>query len=174
MLLRMLWRNATRGCRCTRRTGRSRQDRHRGAISRRAEPGRAAVAPRRSLRVEFLSRARCRVFLAGIAPVLHARRLCSATRPKGAGLLHLLGEALASGGAHLLVLDGLERVQRQEGRAPALFGQIEDPLLKGLLTRIAAGRRTNGRPGDEPISADRSQFFSRRWLPAHRCRASQS
>ena len=38
---------------------------------------------------------------------------------------------------HLLVLDGLERVQRGEGHAPGVFGQIEDPLLKGLLTRLA-------------------------------------
>jgi tetratricopeptide (TPR) repeat protein len=58
---------------------------------------------------------------------------------KGAGLLHLLREALANGGPHLLVLDGLERVQRQENHASGVFGQIEDPLLKGLLTRISEG-----------------------------------
>jgi AAA ATPase domain len=58
---------------------------------------------------------------------------------KGAGLLHLLRDALSIGGPHLLVLDGLERVQRQEGPAPGLFGQIEDPLLRGLLTRVAEG-----------------------------------
>ncbi len=57
---------------------------------------------------------------------------------KGAGLLHLLSDALQEGGPHLLVLDGLERVQRQEG-ASGGFGQIEDPLLKGLLVRIAEG-----------------------------------
>ena len=58
---------------------------------------------------------------------------------KGAGLLHLLREALAVGGPHLLVLDGLERVQRQEGAGPGGFGQVEDPLLRGLLTRLAEG-----------------------------------
>jgi hypothetical protein len=58
---------------------------------------------------------------------------------KGAGLLHLLGDALSNGGPHLLILDGLERVQRQEGSASGHFGQIEDPLLRGLLTRIAEG-----------------------------------
>src|SRR5262245_58872842 len=52
---------------------------------------------------------------------------------RGAGLLHLLREALAVGGPHLLVLDGLERVQRQEGDGPGAFGQVEDPLLRGLL-----------------------------------------
>jgi hypothetical protein len=61
------------------------------------------------------------------------------TPAKGAGLLHLLRDALESGGTHLLVLDGLERVQRQESRAPGVLGQIEDPLLKGLLCRIADG-----------------------------------
>ena len=63
----------------------------------------------------------------------------AATPAKGAGLLHLLSSGLARGGAHLLVLDGLERVQRVEGHDPGPFGRIEDPLLKGLLTRIAEG-----------------------------------
>jgi hypothetical protein len=58
---------------------------------------------------------------------------------KGAGLLHLLREALHWGGPYLLVLDGLERVQRQADSSAGAFGQIEDPLLKGLLTRIAEG-----------------------------------
>jgi hypothetical protein len=58
---------------------------------------------------------------------------------KGTGLLHLLRESLAEGGPHLLVLDGLERVQRQGDEQPGSFGQIEDPLLKGLLTRVAEG-----------------------------------
>ena len=61
------------------------------------------------------------------------------TPAKGAALLHLLRDALEKGGPHLLVLDGLERVQRQGGSATEAFGQIEDPLLKGLLTRIAEG-----------------------------------
>jgi hypothetical protein len=63
----------------------------------------------------------------------------SATPAKGAGLLHLLRDALMTGGRHLLVLDGLERVQRQESHQPGLFGQIEDPLLRGLLTRVGEG-----------------------------------
>src|SRR5579864_9506188 len=58
---------------------------------------------------------------------------------RGAGLLHLLREALMEGGPHLLVLDGLERVQKQESDALGNYGQVEDPLLKGLLTRIAEG-----------------------------------
>jgi hypothetical protein len=58
---------------------------------------------------------------------------------KGAGLLHLLREALAEGGPYLLVLDGLERVQLQETSSTGVYGQVEDPLLKGLLSRIAEG-----------------------------------
>jgi hypothetical protein len=57
---------------------------------------------------------------------------------QGAGLLHLLAGALQAGGPHLMVLDGLERVQRQGGPAGG-YGQIEDPLLAALLGRIAEG-----------------------------------
>jgi hypothetical protein len=63
----------------------------------------------------------------------------SSTPAKGAALLHLMVDALSSGGAHLLVLDGLERVQRPESHGTGQFGQIEDPLLKGLLARVAEG-----------------------------------
>jgi hypothetical protein len=58
---------------------------------------------------------------------------------RGAGLLHLLRERLAAGGPHLLVLDGLERVQRPESGAGHVYGEVEDPLLRGLLTRAAEG-----------------------------------
>ena len=37
------------------------------------------------------------------------------------------------------MLDGLERVQRGEGHSAGAFGQLEDPLLKSLLSRIADG-----------------------------------
>jgi hypothetical protein len=59
------------------------------------------------------------------------------TSAKGIGILHFLHDAFASGGPHLLVLDGLERVQRQENTAS--YGRIEDPLLKGFLVRLAEG-----------------------------------
>jgi hypothetical protein len=39
----------------------------------------------------------------------------------------------------LLVLDGLERVQVMDDSSGGVFGQIEDPLLKGLLIRSAEG-----------------------------------
>jgi hypothetical protein len=56
---------------------------------------------------------------------------------RGLGLLHLLQEALRNGGPHLLVLDGLERVQRQAESGS--HGQLEDPLLRALLAQIAEG-----------------------------------
>ena len=55
----------------------------------------------------------------------------AATPARGAGLLHLLREALSAGGPHLLVLDGLERVQQQGGPAPAATG--------GSRTRCSGG-----------------------------------
>ncbi|HZU39087.1 MAG TPA: hypothetical protein VFA18_24390, partial [Gemmataceae bacterium] len=58
------------------------------------------------------------------------------TPARGLGLLHLLHEALAQNGPHLPVLDGLERVQQQGADA---FGKLEDPLLRGLLERLATG-----------------------------------
>jgi hypothetical protein len=68
-----------------------------------------------------------------------ARPATAVPTARGAGLLHLLREALAEGGPHLLVLDGLERVQCQQTTSTEVYGQIEDPLLKGLLTRMAEG-----------------------------------
>lgn len=60
-------------------------------------------------------------------------------KASGAGWFHLLSEALGSGGRYLLVLDGLERVQRQQTDASGIYGELEDPLLRGLLARLAAG-----------------------------------
>lgn len=56
---------------------------------------------------------------------------------QGAGLLPQLRDLLHEGGRFLLILDGLERVQRQAGDAS--YGRIDDPLLKSLLIRIAEG-----------------------------------
>src|SRR5262249_8744794 len=57
---------------------------------------------------------------------------------RGAGLLHLLRDRLSARGPNLLVLDGLERVQR-DGQPAKPRGRVEDPLLKGPLTRAAEG-----------------------------------
>jgi hypothetical protein len=61
------------------------------------------------------------------------------TPAKGSGLLHLLRDALSSGSRYLLVLDGLEKVQRQEDSPAGDYGQIEDPLLKAFLLRVGEG-----------------------------------
>jgi hypothetical protein len=57
----------------------------------------------------------------------------------GAGLLYRLTEMLAEGGRNLLILDGLERVQRPPGDLKHGFGELEDPLLRQAVTRLAAG-----------------------------------
>ncbi len=57
----------------------------------------------------------------------------------GLGLVHLLAAALDNGERNLLVLDGLERVQSAGDRNADDFGRLEDPLLKTLLLRAAAG-----------------------------------
>ena len=57
----------------------------------------------------------------------------------GAGLLYRLAGMLAEGARNLLVLDGLERVQRPPGNVKRGFGELEDPLLRQAVTRLAAG-----------------------------------
>jgi hypothetical protein len=69
----------------------------------------------------------------------HLSPAAAATPARGTGLLHLIREALADDRVRLLVLDGLERVQRQETDATGRYGQLEDPLLQGLLARAAEG-----------------------------------
>jgi hypothetical protein len=62
---------------------------------------------------------------------------------KGSGWFHLLREELSGTKRVLLILDGLERVQRPITDASGIYGDLEDPLLKGLLTRLASsGGRT--------------------------------
>ncbi|HJP83740.1 MAG TPA: AAA family ATPase, partial [Fimbriimonadaceae bacterium] len=62
---------------------------------------------------------------------------------KGSGWFHLLREELSGNKRVLLILDGLERVQRPITDASGIYGDLEDPLLKGLLTRLASsGGRT--------------------------------
>jgi tetratricopeptide (TPR) repeat protein len=61
------------------------------------------------------------------------------TQANGAGWFYLLSEALSSGGRYLIVLDGLERVQRPQTDASGIYGALEDPLLRGLLVRLASG-----------------------------------
>lgn len=52
--------------------------------------------------------------------------------------LATLEAALAEGPPHLLVLDGLERVQA-DGRGHRAHGELEDPLLRRLLVALARG-----------------------------------
>jgi hypothetical protein len=64
--------------------------------------------------------------------------------PSAGGLLERLQVALAGDEPHLLVLDGLERVQA-EGTTGRRRGEIEDPQLRRLLRWLAAGLGTRTR-----------------------------
>jgi hypothetical protein len=61
------------------------------------------------------------------------------SEPAGAaGSLYLTFQALEGGARNLLMLDGLERVQRIGG-SDGLLGDIVDPVLSQLIRRLAAG-----------------------------------
>src|SRR5262249_58263292 len=60
------------------------------------------------------------------------------------GLMERLQNALAGDEPHLLVLDGLERVQA-EGTTGRLRGELEDPQLRRLLRWLTAGQGTRTR-----------------------------
>jgi tetratricopeptide (TPR) repeat protein len=64
--------------------------------------------------------------------------------PSAGGLLERLQVALTGDEPHLLVLDGLERVQA-EGTTGRRRGEIEDPQLRRLLRWLAAGLGTRTR-----------------------------
>lgn len=62
---------------------------------------------------------------------------------KGASWLHLLKNQLTNGERLLVVLDGLERVQRQRRiseHSPHNYGELEDPLLREFLQRMAGAK----------------------------------
>jgi len=103
-----------------------------------AELATAAAPPERLFVWSFYQEPDAGLFLER-AYQYFAGQSAGAQPAKGAGLLHLLRDALADGGPHWLILDGLERVQCQENTSTERYGQIEDPLLKSLLTRIAEG-----------------------------------
>src|SRR5205085_4119046 len=66
------------------------------------------------------------------------------TPTSAGGLLELLQVALTEDQSHLLVLDGLERVQA-EGTTGRPRGEMEDPQLRRLLRWLAAGQGTRTR-----------------------------
>jgi transcriptional regulator with XRE-family HTH domain/tetratricopeptide (TPR) repeat protein len=67
-----------------------------------------------------------------------ARNDASHATSSAAVTVESLERALAAGPPHLLVLDGLETVQ-SEGNAARAFGELEDPVLRRLLTACARG-----------------------------------
>ena len=67
----------------------------------------------------------------------------STVQAQGTGWFHVLKHALESTGPNLLILDGLERVQRPVTDGSGIFGELEDPLLRGLLVRLASNPGRN-------------------------------
>lgn len=57
----------------------------------------------------------------------------------GVGTYYLLLDALQRAPRPLIVLDGLERVQRARSDKSGHFGDLTDPLLGQVVTRLAAG-----------------------------------
>lgn len=58
---------------------------------------------------------------------------------RSATAVYRLVDALAGGRRTLLVLDGLERVQREHSDSRHRFGELEDSLLRQFVRRIASG-----------------------------------
>ncbi len=61
---------------------------------------------------------------------------------KGLAWILMLKESLSRGSRNLMILDGLEKVQRQKRRSPVdkrVRGELEDALLRDVLRRLASG-----------------------------------
>ena len=58
---------------------------------------------------------------------------------RGSTAVYRLTDLLATGNRSLIVMDGLERVQRSVSDERRMFGELEDPLLRQFLTRLAMG-----------------------------------
>lgn len=63
-------------------------------------------------------------------------RISSST---GRALLYELQAVIPQDKRFLLVMDGLERVQRAQSTKRGLFGELEDPLLRQVISRLGAG-----------------------------------
>lgn len=57
----------------------------------------------------------------------------------GVGMLYRLIEVLANRERHLIVMDGLERVQRPQSDLYGAFGELDDPLLRQVVSRLTLG-----------------------------------
>lgn len=57
----------------------------------------------------------------------------------GMTIVYRLSELIADVGHCLIILDGLERIQRPYSDSRHMFGEIEDPLLRHFIRRLGAG-----------------------------------
>ena len=58
---------------------------------------------------------------------------------KGSGALYLLTNLLAKRGRCLIVMDGLERIQRSRSDPYGMLGELENPLFRQVVSRLALG-----------------------------------
>lgn len=61
------------------------------------------------------------------------------TDAKGSSAIYQLTDVLARGGHHLIVMDGLERVQRAFSDERKQFGELDEPMLRQFVRRMALG-----------------------------------
>ena len=88
------------------------------------------------------------------------------------GRLDRLQRGLRDGRPHLIVLDGLERVQEDAGSG-RVRGELSDQTLKLLLRALVRRSGPCPRPRDLPISTGRSRGLDEPRLPRHPPRRSQ-
>lgn len=81
------------------------------------------------------------------------------------GRLERLQRALAGDEAHLLVLDGLERVQA-EGHDGRLRGTLEDPQIKTIAALLGGWTWPSAGIGNLPVSVGRPRAMDRSGVPS--------
>ena len=120
------------------RAGRGWQDGHRGKIPGRATRRKSVPAANGLFVWSFYQEPDAGVLPSRTAPLLHPRRLSF-----GASERSRADSSLEHGASDRQTTpDGARRTgarAARRGPRPGGFGQLEDPLLKGLLTRIAEG-----------------------------------
>lgn len=61
------------------------------------------------------------------------------TEARGSGALYLLANSLSRRGRCLIVMDGLERIQQSRSDQDGILGELENPLFRQVISRLALG-----------------------------------